>query len=235
MLARALRAGIQLRDKVVVLELAPAALDDPQQLEAIASDVALGRAIGMRMVAVCEPGAGSGPLDAQRPALRLAAALDKHGERGVPLPAAGVVTAHRLPPIAVTAGAPAVIPVIRTIILIHLCTLGYVPILLLPVVDAAGEAIPVADAGVGVIAAAVAQFMGAPLLVAVGGPGTTAEAQATPPPDAAAPPPPPSGQAIRVTTSAAPGQILLDILLHAPPLAPAPPVSPGEMKGILSS
>ena len=130
---------------------------------------------------------------------------------------------HRLPP---TPHNPALLPVVNPILLIHLCSLAYLPILLLPVADTAGE---VVDIQASVIAAAVAQFMGAALLVSLGG----AQPSPAPPSEAAAPPPP--GQPATVT--AAPGQLLLDVLLNAPPpaLAPAQGVSLGDVKGILSS
>jgi len=224
-LARALRAGAQLRDKVVVVTVDPATLDDPQKVDPLAADLALARSLGIRMVTVCDPGAGPGPLDAQRPALRLVAALEKQGERGVALPAAGLVTVHRLPP---TPSVPAILPVVNPILLIHLCSLGYLPILLLPVADTAGQ---VVDTRAGVIAAAVAQFMAAPLLVSL----DAAAPGAAPPSPVSGPPSP--GQPVTIT--AAPGHLLLDVLLNAPPPAPLSAatvlqgVSLGEVKGIL--
>jgi hypothetical protein len=221
-LARALRAGIRLRDKMVVLRLDPASLGDPERLEALAGDLALGRALGMRIVAVCDPGSGPGALDAQGPALRLVAALEKHGERGVPLSAASVVTVHRLPAAAVAASGgsvPGMIPVVNTIVLIHLSSLGYVPILLLPAADTAGE---VAELAADAIAAAVAQFTGAALLVSLGDHPTATLTD----PSAQAGAPNPPGPPTLVTSSATPGRLLLDILLNAPHPAPAQPVSP---------
>lgn len=228
-LARALRAGAQLRDKVVVVTLDPTTLDDPQKVEPLAADLALARSLGIRMVTVCDPGTGPGPLDAQRPALRLVAALEKQGERGVALPAAGLVTVHRLPPTPTT---PAILPVVNPILLIHLCLLGYIPILLLPVADTAGQ---VVDTQAGVIAAAVAQFMAAPLLVSLG--VTPSGAAPSSPGSGPSSGPPHPGQPVTIT--AEPGHLLLDILLNAPPTAPLSAatvpqgVSLGDVKGIL--
>jgi hypothetical protein len=187
LLARALRAGIGLRDKVVVVQLA--AVDDPAQLEAIAGDLALARALGVRVITVGEPGSGPGPLDAQGPALRLVAALQRHGTTGVVLPAASLVTVH-----------PGM-PVVNAMVLVQLCSLGYVPILLLPVVDAAGVVVDLAPAA---LAAAVARFTAAALLVVM---ADVATAGTLP------------GPSIVTTRAATPGQLLADVLLHEP--APA--------------
>jgi len=200
-LARALRTGIGLRDKVVVLQLEAAALVDPVRIEAIAADVALGRALGLRLIAVCEPGSGPGALDAQGPALRLIAALERHGATGVALPAAGLVTVH-----------PG-LPVVNAMVLVQLCSLGYVPILLLPVADAAGVLVDLAPAA---LAAAVARFTDAALLVLMG--------------DGCAPPGMPSPPVVS-TQAASPGQLLADILLYDPATTgdtPRPPALAGS-------
>jgi len=201
-LAQALRAGIRLRDKVVVLAVDGAEAADPAKIDAIAADLALARALGIKVVTVIDPGKGSGPLDAQRPALGLAAALDRCGERGVSLPATGIVTVHRIPPEALAAapGMPAMIPVVNTMVLIHLSTLGYVPIVLPPIADAAGEAV---ELGAAAIAVFIAQFMSAALLVLP---------EAAPLVGPADPPIPP----IVVSGSASPGSLITSILLHAP-------------------
>ena len=188
-LARALRAGIGLRDKVVVVQLAAAALADPAQLEAIAGNLALARALGVRLLVVGEPGPGPGPLDGPAPALRLVAALARHGATGVVLPAASLVTVH-----------PGM-PVVNAMVLVQLCSLGYVPILLLPVADAAGVVVDLAPAA---LAAAVARFTDAALLVVM---GDAAPAGLLPTPPTV------------TTRAAAPGQLLADVLLYEP--APA--------------
>jgi len=201
-IAEALRAGIRLRDKVIVLSVAAAS--DPARIEAIAADLALARALGAQVLTVVAAGEGPLPLDAQNPALRLLAALERHGERGVALPAAGLVTVHRIPLAAAAPGVPTMIPVINTAVLVHLLALGYVPVLFAPAVDAEGGAI---DIEVGMLAVFVAQFMGAALLL-VSPDGAPVDATAA---GAGLPPLPP----IVVTDTASPGRLIADMLHHA--------------------
>jgi hypothetical protein len=208
-IAGALRAGIRLRDKVIVLSVDAAR--DPARIDAIAADLSLARSLGAQVLTVAAAGEGPLPLDAQGPALRLLAALERHGERGVALPAAGLVTVHRIPLAAAAPGVPTMIPVVNTTVLIHLLALGYVPVLFAPAVDAEGGAV---DLGAGMLATFVAQFMGAALLVL--SPDASVEAPAA---GSGLPPVPP----IVVTDPASPGRLIADILHHAPnvPVAPA--------------
>lgn len=217
-LAQALRAGIRLRDQVVVLEVDPVAATDPARMETLAADLALARALGIQVITVCPVGAGSGPLDAHGPALRLGAALDRHGARSVLLPAAGMVTVHILPPEAVAAapGVPAMIPVINTVVLIHLSALGYIPILVPPVVDAAGQAVAL---GAGALAVFLAQFLSAALLVLPVGSEAPVGAQ----PGLPALPP------VLTTGPASPGSLIAGILLHAPEV-PAGALAPHTLQ-----
>ena len=152
MLARALRAAIGLRDKVVVVRLDAATLADPTGIEATAADLALGRALGVRMIAICEGRAPKPP----GPALRLAAALERHGAMGVALPAEGIVTVH------------AGMPVVNAMVLVQLCSLGYVPVLYPPVADAAGVVVDLAPEA---LAAAVARFTDAARVISTDAPG----------------------------------------------------------------
>ncbi len=203
-LVRALRACRGLHNKVVILALDPATTGDPVRLASLAAQVALLRAFGVLMITVCAPGAGTGPLDAQAPALRFVAALAAHDTTGVTLPATSVLKVHRLPPEAVaameaagSAGAtPGLVPLPTPVILVHLCSLGYVPILLLPIADQDGEALALEA---GVVATLVAGFMDTALLV------LAHERRG----DAGGPP-------VIVTDPAAPEHLLNDILLHAP-------------------
>jgi hypothetical protein len=201
-IAEALRAGIQLRDKVIVLSVAVTC--DPARIEIIAADLALARALGAQVLTVVAAGEGPLPLDAQGPALRLLAALERHGERGVALPAAGLVTVHRIPLAAATPGVPTMIPVVNIAVLVHLLALGYVPVLFAPAVDAAGRAV---DIDVGLLAVFVAQLMGAALLL-LSPDDARVEATAA---GAGLPPLPP----IVVTDTASPGRLIADMLQHA--------------------
>lgn len=177
-LARALRTAIGLRDKVVVVRVDTAAVADPARLEPIAADLALARALGVRMIALVEP-APDAP-DTQGPALHLTAALGRHGTTGVAVPAASLVTVH-----------PGML-VVNAMVLVQLCSLGYVPTLFLPLVDLEPAA----------LAAAVARFTDAALLVSLV-PG---------PPAAGALPSPP----VVTSHAGAPGQLLADVLLYNP-------------------
>jgi hypothetical protein len=230
-LARALRAGSLLRDKLVVFEVDPGAANDPAKIEALATDIALARGLGIRLVAVCEPGTGPGPLDAQGPALRLVEALEGRGEHGVPLLAAGVVKVHRIPKeaVAYVPDLPPVVPVVNPALLIHLTALSYIPILVTPIADSEGHT--VTDLAASIIAGYIAQFMGASLLLLVSGP-------LPPPPTegpaaalaAGMPPLPP----VVVTGPAAPGKLLSDILMNAPE-APTPTTDMDAMKMAFAS
>ena len=214
-LARGLRAGVRLRDKMVVVEIDPAAAAEPAKLDALATDLALARALGLRIITVCTPGAGLGSLDALRPALHLTSALDRHQQRGISLPAAGVVTVHRIPQAALAAapGTPPMIPVVNIAILVHLVALGYVPILVPPVVDASGE--PATDVATGAVAEIVARFVGAALLlVSPSGAQLPLFGEAS-----GLPKLPP----VVVLGPSVPGALIADILLNAPE-APASPV-----------
>lgn len=74
-LAGALRTGILLRDKVIVLSVD--ATSDPARVNVIAGDLALARALGAQVLAVAAAGEGPLPLDAQ--ALRLLAPFEPSG------------------------------------------------------------------------------------------------------------------------------------------------------------
>ena len=208
-IAGALRAGIRLRDKVIVL--AVGATRDPARIDAIAADLALARALGAQVLTVAPAGEGPLPLDAQGPALRLIAALERHGERGVALPAAGLVTIHRVPLAAATPGVPTMIPVVNTTVIVHLLALGYLPVLFAPAVDAEGGAV---DLGAGALAVFLAQFMGAALLL-LSLDGAPMDA---PPAGVGLPPIPP----IVVTDPASPGRLIADMLHHTTQVPVAP-------------
>lgn len=219
-LAGGLRAAIRLREKTVVLAIDAAISSDPACTGALAADLALARALGLRPIVACEPGAGSGPLDAQGPALRLRAALDQHGERGALVPAAGLLTIHSIP--LAQPGVPSMIPVVDTTILIHLSALGYIPILLPPAADAEGQP---ADAGAGLLAVFIAQFMSAALLVIP--PAITPRDPAGIESGLPAVPP------IVPLSPPAPGSLIADILLNAPDLPAAPEALPASANMVL--
>lgn len=196
LLARALRAGIRLRDKVVVLEVGQAAASDPDKRELLAEDLALARALGIRLVTVCALGAGPGLLDVQGPALRLVAALQRRGERGVVVAAASVVTVHRVP--------AAIIPVVNPAVLLHLSALGYLPLLVPPAADAEGQPV---DLGAGDIGMFVARYTSAAMLLRAHAGAPAALGEAGP-----GPPVPP----VLVTSLGGPGSMIADLLLNAP-------------------
>jgi hypothetical protein len=212
-ITEALRAAARLRDKVIVLSVDAAR--DPAQSDGLAADLALARTLGARVLAVAPAGEGPLPLDAQGPALRLVAALERHGERGVLLPAAGLVTVHRLPLTAAAPGVPTMIPVANTTILLHLVTLGYVPVVFAPAIDATGAAVDLETAA---LAAFVAQFIGAAMLLL--SPGESAPVTSP-----GLPPLPP----IVVTT---PGRLIMEMLHHAPNV---PIAVPGQTSVVTGS
>ena len=207
--AEALRAGIRLRDRVIVLSVD--ATRDPARVDAIAADLALARALGAQVLTVVDAGDGPLRLDGQGPALRLLAALERHGERGVALPVAGLMTVHRIPLAATVPGVPTMIPVVNTTVLLHLLALGYMPILFAPAVDATGGAIDLETAALAVF---VAQSTSAALLLL-----PLDGAPADVPAAGSGPPTPP----IVVTDPALPGRLIADMLHHMPniPVAPA--------------
>jgi hypothetical protein len=219
-ITEALRAGARLRDKVIVLSVDAAR--DAAQIDAIAAELALARALGARVLAVAPAGEGPQPLDAQGPGLKLLAAIERHGERGVLLPATGLVTIHRIPAAAAASspGVPTMIPVANATILLHLLALGYVPVVYAPAVDATGAAVELATA---TLAAFVAQFTGAAMLLLSPGEAPPVAVPGLPPLSAI------------VVTPASPGRLIAEMLQHAPSLPVAAPaqtsVSAGSLGG----
>jgi hypothetical protein len=220
-MADALRAGTRLRDKVIVVSVDAAY--DAERIDALASDLALARALGTHVLAVAGAGVGPLPLDGQGPALRLRAGLERHRERPVLLPATGLLTIHRIPLAAASPGVPSMIPVLNPAIFLQLLALGYVPVVFAPAVDAAGG---VVEFSADSLAALVAQFMGAALLA-------LSPASAAEPPVAAPslPPMPP----IVVTDPVSPGRLIADLLHHAPSLPVTPTVVTGSGAALLSN
>jgi acetylglutamate kinase len=207
-----------MRDKPVVIRLRPSALEQPERIETIAASLALLRALELRLIIVLGSD-GNGDPDgeqasdrkgpwrpaAQAAAVRLVNAIARHGQKALALPAVGVLSVHKL---AVPAPAPMYVPVVEQVLLTQLCTLRYIPVLLLPVVDATGEA---ADLPADEIAAAVARFMEAALIIRVEDQVDKVEDRATP---AAAPVAESAGRRTIVTTLAAPDELLAEMLLR---------------------
>jgi hypothetical protein len=215
-----IRAGARLRDKVIIVSIE--ASWDRDSIDAAAADLALARAFGAKMLVVAAAGVGPAAIDAQGPALHLHAALAKHEERGVLLPATGLVTVQRLPAAGRAPGTPSMIPIVNGTLLVYLLALKYVPLVFAPAVDAAGAAVEI---GTGTLAAFVAQAAGAALVLVA--PSSVAEAsqalrEAPLAPGAAAGLPP------IVPTEPGPGRLISDILRAAPnlPVTPAPATAP---------
>jgi hypothetical protein len=226
----AIRAGARLRDKVIVVSIeapqalreAPLATADPEHIDAVAADLALLRAFGAKALVVAAAGVGPAPLDAQGPALRLHAALARHEERGVLLPATGLVTVQRIPAAGRAPVTPSMIPIVNGTLLIYLLALKYVPLVYAPAVDSAGAAV---ELGTGTLAAFLAQAAGAALVLVA--PSSVAEAsqalrEASLASAAAAGLPP------IVPTEPGPGRLISDILRYAPnlPITAAPATAP---------
>jgi hypothetical protein len=210
----AIRAGARLRDRVIVVSIEAAA--DREHIDGIAADLALARAFGAKSLVVAPAGVGPGALDAQGPALSLHAALARHEERGVLLPASGLVTVDRAPAAgraSSTPAAPPMPPAVNGTLLIYLLALKYVPIVFGPAVDSAGTAV---ELGMGTLAAFVAQAAGAAMVLVA--PSSVAEASG-----AAANLPP-----IVPTEPSGPGRLMSDILRYAPnlPVVAAPATAP---------
>jgi hypothetical protein len=220
-LADAIRAGGRLRDKVIVV--AVEASWDGDRIDAVAADLAAARAFGAKVLAVAAVGPGPLPLDAQGPAVRLHAALARHEERGVLLPASGIVTVQRTPVAArapATPAGPSTVPVVNDTLLIYLLALKYVPIVFAPAVDAAGAAVELAA---GTLGAFVAHSTGAALLlVAPASVSETSAAASGLPPLVALPPGGVAVATIVGTEPSEPGRLLADILRHAPSIPAAP-------------
>jgi acetylglutamate kinase len=196
-LSQALRAAVSLRDQVVVVRLDPAALETPEHLEGIARSLALLRALDLRVIVVSA-------IRAQAP--QLVAAISRHGQRALAVLTAGVITVHKLMVPAPDAGAPGsaamvpmYIPVVDQALLVQLCSLRYIPLLMLPVVDEAGQPIDLSDDEVG---AAVGKFLEARLVVFLHGAGS-----------APAAPPAADGRPTMVLSAAEPEKLFAELLL----------------------
>ncbi len=120
-LAAALRELVRLRDRVVVVELPGETLRDDRRRRSLASSVAAGRAVGIRLVLVTDAG-----LD--EPLRRFVTDVTGAGERAIPLPALGVVTFHPIPDTD-----PLV--VVNPTLVVQLASLGSVPTLFPPVAE----------------------------------------------------------------------------------------------------
>jgi hypothetical protein len=150
-LAAALRELVRLRDRVVVVELPGETLRDDRRRRSLASSVAAGRAVGIRLVLVTDAG-----LD--EPLRRFVTDVTGAGERAIPLPALGVVTFHPIPDTD-----PLV--VVNPTLVVQLASLGSVPTLFPPVADALGEIVPF---DVALIARSLARSTDAALRVVLG-------------------------------------------------------------------
>jgi acetylglutamate kinase len=145
-LRRALSSSIGGRGKVAVVHAGAQAFGGAEALDAVASDLALLRALGARLVVVCASGPG---------AFELVAALARHGEKGVVLPAAGLVRA----------ASATSLTAVDSVLIIQLTSLAYIPIVSPPALDASGALVEVCPEA---LAAGIAMFTGAQRLVFAG-------------------------------------------------------------------
>lgn len=143
-----------MRDKVVVIRLQPEALAPPESIEKMASQLTLLRALDLRLIIVVASDGDdsfSAATRAQLSALTLA--ISRQGQKAVPLQANSVIAVHKL---AIPDSAPKYLPVVDQVMLTQLCTLRYIPMLLMPITDADGAALPIPSDE---IVAAVGKFM----------------------------------------------------------------------------
>lgn len=160
--AYALRSGALLREKVIVLRLSGDTMNGPA-LIALAADMAVLRAIDVRLVVV------SAPPDAGA-SVRLCARLGAQGVRAIAVQSSGLVTVTPLPHATADGSAGPLVPTVTSVdavALLQLCTLQHVPIVLLPLLDVDGSVVPVP---VDEVAQALARGMGAIATVHVGDP-----------------------------------------------------------------
>jgi len=149
-LSQALLGTVALRDKVVVVRLEPAALASPEHVEGIGRTLALLRALDLRVIVVLAAPEGSHPGGAPQ----LIAAIGRHDQRALALLPHGVVRTLPLVPF----------PLVDQALLIQLCSLRYVPILMMPVLDDAASPV---DLSADQVAAAIARFLDAVMVVHV--------------------------------------------------------------------
>jgi hypothetical protein len=186
-LSQALLGSVALRDKVVVVRLEAAALDAAAHVEALGQTLALLRALDLRVLVVLGARAGA-PAEATP---QLIAAIGRHDQRALALLPHGVVRTLPLVPF----------PLVDQALLIQLCSLRYVPVLTLPVLDDAAKPV---DLSAEQVAGAIARFLGATLVVHV----HAGEAAA---------PPQVEGEPRSIAVSAAsPDALLADLLREAP-------------------
>lgn len=186
-LSQALLGTVSLREKVVVVRLEAPVLAAAAHVEAIGQTIALLRALELRVIVVL--GARAGASADATP--QVVAAIGRHNQRALALLPHGVVRTLPLVPF----------PLIDQALLIQLCTLRYVPILALPVLDDA--AAPV-DLTAEQVAAAIGRFLEAALVVHVHVGVAAAPAQVDGEPRTIA------------VSAAAPDVILTELLLKAP-------------------
>jgi hypothetical protein len=150
-LSQALRSSVALRDKVLVVLLEPGALAVAEHVEGIAQTLALLRALDLRVIVVHASPAGEGAADATP---KLIGAIAQHEQRALCILPHGVVRTLPMLPF----------PLIDQALLIQLCSLRYIPILMMPVVD---EAAAPVDLSAEQVASAVAKFLEALLVVRI--------------------------------------------------------------------
>jgi hypothetical protein len=150
-LSQALLGSVALRDRVVVLRFAPGVLGAADLVESVARTLALLRALDLRVIVVHDPRA-QGEGAAADATHALIAAVARYEQRAIAILPHGVVRAIPHVPF----------PLIDQALLIQLCSLRYIPILLLPALD--DEARP-AELTAEQVAACIGKFLDAALVV----------------------------------------------------------------------
>lgn len=185
-LSQALLSSVALRDKVVVVRLDPTGMEP--HLQDVARGLAVLRAIDLRVVVVHgarppQKRAAKAPPPPPDLSAPLIAAIAQHEQRAVAVLPHGVVQVLPMVPF----------PLIDQALLIQLCSLRYIPIILLGAEHAADE-----------VAAAMGKFLDAALVVHL------QEGKA------AAPPQPAEGEPRTIALSAAAtDKLLAELLLKA--------------------
>lgn len=145
-LSQALLSSVALRDKVVVVRLDPTGVED--HLEDIARSLALLRALDLRVIVIHGPRTPQRRAAKQPPltdvAPQLIAAIARYEQRAVAVLPHGVIQVLPMVPF----------PLVDQALLIQLCSLRYIPVLMMS-----------ADLAADQVAATVGKFLDAALVV----------------------------------------------------------------------
>lgn len=162
-LSQALRGSVALRDRFVVVRIEAGVLENAGHAEGLAHHLALLRALDARVIVVADAGPAAAVSTADL-AAPFVAAIARHEQRALTLLPHGIVRMLPLVPFAI----------IDQAVLIQLCSLRYIPVLPLPVLDEAGKPV---DVSATQIASGIAKFLEAVLVVHVTAGAATAPEQ----------------------------------------------------------